>query len=445
MSSAAEQHVIGGIFLIGDLSSDICTRVLGMLKPGMFVDVDLQIAFEAIQRLAARNGTADIFTVESEAKSDERCRETLSDYLAEIAGACPSSANIVHYAEIVKSDAVERYAVQSLHQAIAMITDKSGGDIYQRLGLAESKINAIQDRAMSARTQGLRHAKEVGKSWLGEVQGRVEGGVRGFTLGIDALDRLLYPKRCPAGSLIVVGARPKQGKTAFMAHIVEHFALDRKEAVACFSLEMPETQIYERLIVGRSHVDPELFYIDGGSGWQAVTEAAGGFNESMLYIDDTPGIRLNHVLRETRKLNRKHKVGLVAVDYLTLMEADTAERNDLGYGRITKALKGLAKELNCVVLLLSQLNRGLESRPDKRPFPSDSRDTGQIEQDCDLWIGLYREGAYSDTPSDTRTEAIVRLNRHGKTGTVFFDMVDGTLRETHDQSYVEPIKKSARY
>ena len=430
--SAAEQNVIGGLLLLGDLSSDIAQRVLGMLSPSSFSDVDLSLSFEAMTKLATRNGRADPFTVDSECKHDTRYRPEILDYLMEISTGVPSSANIVSYAEIVRAESVEKYAVTTLNHAIATITDKSQGDIYQRLGLAESQLSAIQDRAIRNKNQGLRHIKEVGKDWLAEVENRLEGKTRGFTLGIDALDRMLYPKRVPAGSLVVVGARPKMGKTALLTHIALHYALERKEAVAVFSLEMPEAQIYERMMVNQSHVNPEIFYraAKDADDWQSVCTAASGFNESQLHIDDTPGIRIAHVLREARKLNRKSRVGLVAVDYLTLMEASGAERNDIGYGQITKALKNLAKELNCVVLLLSQLNRSLESRPCKKPLPSDSRDTGQIEQDCDLWIGLYREGAYTVTQNDEQTEAIVRLNRHGKTGVVYFDLVDGTVRET---------------
>ena len=434
--SAAEQNVIGGLMLLGDLSRDSAQKVIGMLTPSSFSDVDLGIAFEAIGRIAERNGSADMFTVDAESKQDKRYRANSMDYLAEVSSNVPSSANIVSYAELVRCDAVERYAVSTLNNAIATITDRSNGDIYQRLGLAESQLSAIQDRAIRNKTQGLRHAKDVGRDWLSEVENRLEGKTRGFTLGIDALDRMLYPKRVPAGSLVVVGARPKMGKTAMLTHIALHYALDRKEAVAVFSLEMPEAQIYERMMVNQSHVNPEIFYraARDADDWQSVCKAAGSFNESQLHIDDTPGIRIAHVLKEARKLNRKHKVGLVAVDYLTLMEASGAERNDIGYGQITKALKNLAKELDCVVLMLTQLNRQLETRACKRPQPSDSRDTGQIEQDCDLWIGLYREGAYAVTPNDSLTEAIVRLNRHGKTGTVYFDLIDGTVRETDQDS-----------
>jgi len=434
--SAAEQNVIGGLMLLGDLSGDSAQKVIGMLTPSSFSDVDLGIAFEAIGRIAERNGSADMFTVDAESKQDKRYRANSMDYLAEVSSSVPSSANIVSYAELVRCDAVERYAVSTLNNAIATITDRSNGDIYQRLGLAESQLSAIQDRAIRNKTQGLRHAKDVGRDWLSEVENRLEGKTRGFTLGIDALDQMLYPKRVPAGSLVVVGARPKMGKTAMLTHIALHYALDRKEAVAVFSLEMPEAQIYERMMVNQSHVNPEIFYraARDADDWQSVCKAAGSFNESQLHIDDTPGIRIAHVLKEARKLNRKHKVGLVAVDYLTLMEASGAERNDIGYGQITKALKNLAKELDCVVLMLTQLNRQLETRACKRPQPSDSRDTGQIEQDCDLWIGLYREGAYAVTPNDSLTEAIVRLNRHGKTGTVYFDLIDGTVRETDQDS-----------
>jgi len=433
-SRAVEQAVIGGLLLLGDTSSDQAQKVFAMLRPTSFADLDLAVAFDAIQRIADRDGRADPFSIYAEAQHDKRCSPSLEGYLFELTEGIASAANLVSHAELVRQDAVERFAVEKLNEALALVTDKTSGDIHQRIGQAESVLSAINDRAM--KTGGLRHVRDIGKEWVGTVENQVEGGVRGFTLGIDALDRLLYPKCVPPGSLVVVGARPKMGKTATMGHILKHFAVNRKEAVACFSLEMPDQQIYERLIVGDSNVDPEIFYraADDANSWNRVTNAAAKFNDSMLYIDDTPGVRLAHVLKEARSLHKKHNVGLVAVDYLTLMEADSAERNDLGYARITKALKNLAKELGCVVLLLTQLNRQLESRPDKRPFPSDSRDTGQIEQDCDLWIGLFREGAYTDNPEDDRTEVIVRMNRHGRTGTVFMKQENGVIVETDDQA-----------
>lgn len=433
MTIEAEQAVLGGMMLIGP-ESEQAEMILDMLKPSSFTDGDNQLIFQAIKNLASRGSYPDVLTLGEECRKDKRFRDDIDSYLVELVSNTPTAANIVSYAGIVRDRAVERFAVQKMNEALATITDQYAGNIYQRLGIAESLITAIQERGMGGKSKGLTHIRDIGKAWLPEVLERVENGVYGgYTLGLDALDGMLYPKRVPPGSLVVVGARPKMGKTGFMAMIAEHFACKIKNAVAMFSLEMPDNQIYERLVTGSAKVDPELFYRPArdADDWSKVTAAAQRFNDSSFYIDDTPNINLSHVLREARSLNRKNKVGLVAVDYLTLMDAEKAERNDLAYGNITKRLKGLAKELDCVVLLLTQLNRNLEDRKDKRPMPSDSRDTGQIEQDCDLWIGLYREHAYDQSfSSQTLTEAIVRLNRHGKTGTVYFDLVNGAAQET---------------
>lgn len=443
MSIEAEQAVLGGLMLLG-ADSEQAGAAMSVLTPGSFSVVDHQIIFAAIVALAERGDSCDPLTVIELAKKDRRYRPEIEALVMDMAINTPTAANLRAYAEIVRESAVERFAVAKMNEALAVMTDPYQGDIYKRLGLAESMISAIQDRAMRNRTAGLRHVKDVGREWLAEVESRMEGKQRGFTLGIKALDDLLAPKRVPAGSLVVVGARPKQGKTAVLGRIATHFAIDRGEAVAVFSLEMPERQIYERLMVGSAGVDPGIFYRapDSADPWHSVNRAAAQFNESQLHIDDTPGVRLSHVHREARALNRKHKVGLVAVDYLTLMEAESADRNDLGYARITKGLKNLAKELDCVVLLLTQLNRKLEDRPNKRPLPSDSRDTGQIEQDCDLWIGLYRDASYHDGAPPGLTEAIVRLNRHGGTGTAYFDLVNGAVAEV-DQDWARSASDQA--
>lgn len=443
MSIEAEQAVLGGLMLLG-ADSEQAGAAMSVLTPASFSVVDHQIIFAAIVALAERGDSCDPLTVTEYAKRDKRWRKEIGELVMELAINTPTAANLRSYAEIVRESAIKRFAVSKMQEALAVITDEFKGDIYKRLGLAESIITSIQNRAMRNRTAGLRHVKDVGREWLAEVESRMEGKQRGFTLGIKALDELLAPKRVPAGSLVVVGARPKQGKSAVLGRIATHFAIERGEAVAVFSLEMPERQIYERLMVGSAGVDPGIFYRapDSADPWHSVNRAAAQFNESQLHIDDTPGVRLSHVQREARALNRKHKVGLVAVDYLTLMEAESADRNDLGYARITKGLKNLAKELDCVVLLLTQLNRKLEDRPNKRPLPSDSRDTGQIEQDCDLWIGLYRDASYHDGAPPGLTEAIVRLNRHGGTGTAYFDLVNGAVAEV-DQDWARSASDQA--
>ncbi|GAB7202419.1 DnaB-like helicase C-terminal domain-containing protein [Dickeya oryzae] len=166
--------------------------------------------------------------------------------------------------------------------------------------------------------------------------------------------------------------------------------------------------------------------------------------ETNLMLDDTPSISLAHIVNECRRVKRQRGViGLVAVDYLTLMRGEQAERRDLSYGEITKGLKALAKELDCVVLLLTQLNRALEQRADKRPLPSDSRDTGQIEQDCDVWIGVYRDAVYNENSDPQLTELLLRMNREGATGTAHTLLRDGYFVDTTPEDIAQRKSQSA--
>ncbi|HCB1468704.1 TPA: AAA family ATPase [Citrobacter freundii] len=212
-----------------------------------------------------------------------------------------------------------------------------------------------------------------------------------------------------------------------------------------FSLEMSDKQIAERMIGQASGVNTDVFYADRYDDTQvAMAFAAGGrlAQSGNLYVDDTPGITLAHVVAESRRIKRERgAVGMVMVDYLTLMTADKADRNDLAYGIITKGLKNLAKELNCIVVLLTQLNRDLEKRTNKRPTSSDSRETGQIEQDCDYWLGIYREGFYDENADQAATELLLRLNRHGPTGVVYCDQRNGAIYDC-DQAAAEQKRRA---
>lgn len=235
-----------------------------------------------------------------------------------------------------------------------------------------------------------------------------------------SLDDVFPPEGLVKGSLFVIGARPKMGKTTLYSQMAINCAVHEKKPALMFSLEMPGDQILEKLVGQKSGVNPNIFYLpatnDADDGYQGdydgdfnrAIETANRLSEiDMLYIDDTPGLSLAQIVSESRRIKReKGCVGMILVDYLTLMTAEKADRNDLAYGMITKGLKNLAKELDCVVVLLTQLNRALESRTNKRPLPSDSRDTGQIEQDCDYWVGIHREGAFDDSVPPGETELI---------------------------------------
>ena len=238
------------------------------------------------------------------------------------------------------------------------------------------------------------------------------------------------------------------GKTTLYGQMAINCAVREKKPALMFSLEMPGDQILEKLVGQKSGINPSIFYMpatddaddqyqgDYDGDFKKAIATAGRLSEiDMLYIDDTPGLSLAHIVTECRRIKReKGCVGMILVDYLTLMTAEKADRNDLAYGMITKGLKNLAKELGCVVVLLTQLNRELEKRVNKRPLPSDSRDTGQIEQDCDYWVGIHREGAFDDSVPPGETELILRLNRHGSTGTVYCNQINGAIYDTDQQA-----------
>lgn len=445
---STEQAVIGGLMLLQDPDSEVVQKVFAKVKNSSFQSQQNAVVFNAIKTLAAKGMAFDMLMVESQLKKTNEIDSAGGfQYLAEVSGNTPSAANILAYVEVVRENSILRVANQKLQAALALINEPNGGSAYEKLGMIETEIEEMLNRGLKNKESGLVHIKEISEQWTNELELRFTDPdkVMGYKTGIESLDSVLYPKYIPKGSFVVVGARPKMGKTAFLNNLCTTFAIEHKKAVASFSLEMPSVQILERLVVERARVKPDILYkgASNDSDFAKVMQAVGEYADSQFYIDDTPGISLSHVRRESRKLAKKTELGLIAVDYLTLMEGEKAERNDLSYGAITKGLKNLAKELNCVVVLLTQLNRKLEDRKDKRPMPSDSRDTGQIEQDCDLWVGLYREGVYEDlAPVDEgKTEAIIRLNRHGGTGTGYLDLVDGYFVECEPFSFEKQTPK----
>lgn len=430
-SIEAEQGLLAGLIRLSDYNSDPFQKAIAMLKDSSFYSLQHKIIFSAIKAVGVKSKVVDLITVsdfiEKQGNSSEGCDFL---YLSQMMKANPSAANVTGYAKIIREYAVERFSVRKLNEIMANFTDRSNGDIYQRLGSIESMVSEISNMGLKADSGGLKHITDSLSTWLDNIEQVQNDGYdrNAFTTGVESLDDILGVKGMRRGSLVGVGARPKMGKSAFMMLLANHFALDLKEPVAVFSMEMPSHEIAERAITTRTNMAPSVFY--RGNNNEAKGRLDTSFDElvrSNLMIDDGSGLSLSHIIRESRKMYRdKGKIGLICVDYLTLMEAEKAERNDLAYGKITKALKNLAKELNCVVLLLTQLNRGLENRPDKRPMPSDSRDTGQIEQDVDLWIGLYKASVYHEEICEQGlTEVITRLNRHGGTGTAFVNMHEG--------------------
>lgn len=349
-----------------------------------------------------------------------------------------------------RKTAMERYAINRMTEATELLYSRNGMTATQKYEAIQAIFTQLTDHAKTGSRRGLRSFGEVMEDWVSDLEKRFDpsGEQRGMSTGIPSLDRMLSPKGLVKGSLFVIGARPKMGKTTLYSQMAINCAVHEKKPALMFSLEMPGDQILEKLVGQKSGVNPNIFYLpatnDADDGYQGdydgdfnrAIETANRLSEiDMLYIDDTPGLSLAQIVSESRRIKReKGYVGMILVDYLTLMTAEKADRNDLAYGMITKGLKNLAKELDCVVVLLTQLNRALESRTNKRPLPSDSRDTGQIEQDCDYWVGIHREGAFDDSVPPGETELILRHNRHGNTGTVYCIQANGAIYDTDQQS-----------
>ena len=429
----AEQSVIGGL-LLDDDNSERVQKVLAMLKPESFYGRVHQIIFAEIRQMLRENKPVDGLTLFDSLESKGLIEQIGGfAYIGQIAKNTPSAANIVAYAASVRESAMERYGIQRMTEATELLYARNGMSAVEKYEAIQSIFTQLTDHSNTGSRRGVRTLADVADDWIAEVEKRFDPNQRsrGLSTGIKSLDEMLEPKGLVRGSLFVIGARPKMGKTTLYSQLAINCALNEKLPSIMFSLEMPDKQILERMIGQASGVNTDIFYRGAGRDEEfAIANArlAEMVESQNLYIDDTPGASLSHIIAESRRIKRERgKVGMVLVDYLTLMTAEKADRNDLAYGLITKGLKNLAKELECVVVLLTQLNRDLEKRVNKRPLPSDSRDTGQIEQDCDYWMGIYREGAYDENYPQGDTELLLRLNRHGSGGVVYCEQRNGAI------------------
>lgn len=446
----AEQSVLGGLML--DDGSDNVAKVLSMLKPESFYTRPHQVIFAEIKDLVSRQIPIDLLTLFNQMEN-KGISSTVGGfaYMAELSKNTPSAANIVHYAMEVRDKAITRYSIAKTNAMTELLYANNGMTATQKLEAIQALSTEITDHAKTGNRRGLRTFESVFSDWVDVVEQRLSGDPRavGLTSGIASLDAMLEPKRIVKGSLFVVGARPKMGKTTLYSKMAINCALNENLPALSFSLEMPDVQLGEGMISQASGVSNSNFYLDGYDDNRFALASAKGLElarSGNLYIDDTPGLSLSHIVSECRRIKRERGVvGMVLVDYLTLMTAEKADRNDLAYGMITKGLKNLAKELDCVVVLLTQLNRDLEKRVNKRPQPSDSRDTGQIEQDCDYWLGIYREGAYDENANQQDTELLLRLNRHGSGGVVFVEQRHGAIYDCNqDQAKAKAAESERR-
>lgn len=427
-----ERAVLGSVLI--DARSDNVQRVFSFLTSEMFYNRQHGVIYQTMRSMNNSNQSIDLLTVHASLEASGKIDDIGGfAYLAELSRYNPSSANVIAYANRVKDTSTERMAIEQANRILDVLYTRSGMTTAQKLEAFQTMAMNVDDRSRSGSHRGLVSFRDAFNEWTYKVGERLEGNTAslGLTSGIEALDEMLEPKRIVRGSLFVIGARPKMGKTTVYQKMAIHCALVENLPTVAFSLEMPKDQMVERIVSQHSRVNSNVFYQNGYEENKFAMALAKGSelaDNDNLFIDDTPGLSLAHIVSESRRIKRERgQIGMILVDYLTLMTAEKADTEAQAYGIITKGLKVLAKELNCVVVLLTQLNRGSEVRANKRPVPSDSRSTGQIEQDCDYWMGIYREAEDNEAVADNETELLLRLNRHGSTGTIYAEQRNGIL------------------
>ncbi len=415
----AEESILSAIFISNDCLNDI----IDIISYEDFYKGAHKKIFKVIVELALKGEPADLVTVANRLKEKEEL-ESIGGaaYLAAISDAAPIAVNAVHYARIIRGKASLRQLIASSSSIIERCL-KDKGDFAEIIDFAETSIFKVAEKKSQSSFQSLGELINLNIDKLEEQQGKA-GGLSGLETGYSRLNQITSGLQ--KSDLIILAARPSMGKTAFALNIARNVAVLERKPVAVFSLEMSNEQLSMRLLTSEARIDSNRLRTGfiSQEDWQNATDAAGVLNELPLFIDDTPNITAMEIRAKSRKLYQKHNdIGLIIVDYLQLMKAPfRSDRRDLEIAEISRSLKALAKELNVPVIALSQLNRMLEQRADKRPMLSDLRESGALEQDADIVAFIYRDEVYNkepDNPKKGTAEIIVAKNRNGATGTAF--------------------------
>jgi replicative DNA helicase len=409
----AEQAVIGAL-LIDNLAWDkVCDKVSGK----DFYLLEHRILFATIADLLNANRPVDALILREALKDDGDLKDIGGEgYIYQIMRNTPTSANVQHYAKMVRDKAVKRNMISAASEIIEYSTSDTGKTSREIVDDAICVMAEIGDNGWQ---HEIKEAKSVIGKVLADVDSRVgRGGVIGLSTGFADIDKMTHGLR--GGDLIILAGRPSTGKTLLAINIAENTSIKNNGVSLIFSLEMSAEQLIERSLSSIARVDAGklktgVFTQDDCNKMSASLPA---FNNSKFFIDDRAALAIADIKAACRKIKKDHGLSLVVVDYITLMDGD-GESETIRVGNISRGLKMLARDLDVPVIAISQLNRGVEHRNDKRPTMADLRSSGSIEQDADLILLLYRDEVYyPDTPNKSIAELIISKNRNGEVGMI---------------------------
>ncbi len=417
-SQEAEQAVLGGLLLNNEAWDEVAERV----GPKDFYRKEHRLIFQVVDQLVEEEKPCDLVTV-SQALTH---RGELDDvggmtYLSDLARNTPSAANINAYADIVRERSILRQLIQVSHGIAEQSFNPKGTPSLEILDAAESAIFEIAEQQKKG--SGPQDIKTVLKKAVDRIDElyKNKNSLTGLTTGFEELDKMtsgLQPS-----DMVVVAGRPSMGKTTFAMNLCENVALKAHKPVLVFSMEMPADAIVMRMLSSLGRINQTS--IRSGrldqDDWPRITSAIQMLSEQKFFIDDTPALSPLELRTRARRVAREcgGQLGMIMIDYLQLMQVPGADSRVNEISEISRSLKGLAKELNCPVVALSQLNRSLEQRPNKRPVMSDLRESGAIEQDADVIMFLYRDEVYNqDTTEKGIGEVIIGKQRNGPIGTI---------------------------
>ncbi|RSL29348.1 replicative DNA helicase [Salibacterium salarium] len=438
----AEQAVLGAVFLEGGALVTATER----LAPEDFYRVSHHRIFRVMLELGEKGNPIDLVTVTSTLQDYEWLEEVGGiSYLTDLANAVPTAANVDYYSKIVQEKSILR---RLIYAATTIVSEGYNGEdeVEDILSDAERSILEVAQQRSSSAFVSIKDVLIETYDNIEMLQNR-ENDITGIASGFAELDKMTTGFQ--RSDLIIVAARPSMGKTAFALNIAQNVATKSAENVAVFSLEMGASQLVQRMLCAEGNIDATRMRTGSlqEEDWEKLTMAMGSLSSAGIYIDDTPGVKVNEIRAKCRRLKQERGLGMIMIDYMQLIQGSGSrggESRQQEVSEISRGLKGLARELDVPVIALSQLSRGVESRQDKRPMMSDLRESGSIEQDADIVSFLYREDYYDQETEDQNIiEIILAKQRNGPVGAVELAFIKEynkfvNLDRRHDESEAPP-------